>query len=256
MTSKSPVRSIEDVDQTALSFAEIKALCAGDPRIKERMDLEVEVSKLRIMKAAHQSQQYRMQDMILKKYPESIRQTEQGIQALKADMETLTAHPLPAEGFIGMEIRGDALTDRENAGAALLDACKDIRNAEPIDVGSYRGFKIEAEFDIWERKLMLTLRGKASHRLELGTDPKGNLVRMENTLARMPFRLETAKRYLETLRTEQALAEKETGKPFEFEAELAEKSARLVELNHALSLDRSPEPQQPERKKTQQREVR
>ena len=123
-------------------------------------------------------------------------------------------------------------------------------------MGSYRGFKMEVEFDIWERKLMLTLRGKASHRLELGSDPKGNLTRIENALARMPFRLTAAEQHLETLRKEQALAEKEIGKPFEFESELAEKSARLVELNHALSLDKSPETQEPDRKKNSHEEVR
>ena len=256
MTSKSPVRSMEDVDQTALSFAEIKALCAGDPRIKERMDLEVEVSKLRLMKSAHQSQQFRMQDMLLKTYPAQISQTEQGIQALKADMELLAACPIPEDGFIGMEVRGDLLTDKENAGAALLDACKDLRNAEPIDVGSYRGFKMEAEFDIWDRALVLTLRGTASHRVELGSDPKGNLVRIENALSRIMFRIETASHYLDKLRTEQALAEKELGKPFEFEAELAEKSARLVELNHVLSLDRSTNTQEPDKAKKQYQEVR
>ena len=256
MTSKSPVRSMEDVDQTALSFAEIKALCAGDPRIKERMDLEVEVSKLRLMKSAHQSQQYRMQDMLLKTYPAQISQTEQGIQALKADMELLAACPIPEDGFIGMEVRGDLLTDKENAGAALLDACKGLRNAEPIDVGSYRGFKMEAEFDIWDRALVLTLRGTASHRVELGSDPKGNLVRIENALSRIPLRIETASHYLDKLRAEQALAEKELGKPFEFETELAEKSARLVELNHVLSLDRSTDTQEPEKAKKQYQEVR
>ena len=135
MTSKSPVRSCEDVDETALSFAEIKALCAGDPRIKERMDLDVEVSKLKIMKADHQSKQYRMEDNLLKYFPEQIEQNKGFIKGLEADMATLAAHPHPEDGFAGMEVRGDHLIDKENAGAALMDVCKEVKSHDPVEVG-------------------------------------------------------------------------------------------------------------------------
>ena len=135
MTSKSPVRSCDDVDETALSFAEIKALCAGDPRIKERMDLDVEVSKLKLMKADHQSKQYRLEDQLLKYFPEEIEKNKGFIAGLEADMATLAAHPHPEDGFAGMEVRGDVLTDKENAGAALLDACKEVKGTEPVPSG-------------------------------------------------------------------------------------------------------------------------
>ena len=147
MTSKSPVRSCDDVDETALSFAEIKALCAGDPRIKERMDLDVEVSRLKLMKADHQSKQYRLEDRLLKYFPEEIEKNKGFIAGLEADMATLAEHPHPEDGFAGMEVRGDTLTDKENAGAALLDACKEVKNSEPVQVGSYRGFAMSVTFD-------------------------------------------------------------------------------------------------------------
>lgn len=147
MTSKSPVRSCEDVDATALSFAEIKALCAGDPRIKERMDLDIEVSKLKIMKADHNSKQFRLEDSLLKYFPEKIEEHKGFVRGLEADMQTLAAHPLPAEGFVGMEIRGDRLTDKENAGAALLDTCKEVKGKDPVQIGSYRGFTMSVAFD-------------------------------------------------------------------------------------------------------------
>ncbi|MBR4655545.1 MAG: DEAD/DEAH box helicase family protein, partial [Oscillospiraceae bacterium] len=237
MTSKSPVRSCDDVDETALSFAEIKALCAGDPRIKERMDLEVEVSRLRIMKADHQSKQFKMEDMLLKFYPEKITQSKGFIQGLEADMKTLAAHPLPSESFVGMEIRGDYLTDKENAGAALIDACKEISTAETVQIGKYRGFDMTVHYDTWEKKYILTLKGQMTHRVEIGADPRGNLTRIENVLAKMPDRLKTVQAQLENYIQQQAEAQKEVGKPFEFEEELATKSARLVELDLQLNLD-------------------
>ncbi len=140
MTSKSPVRSCDDVDETALSFAEIKALCAGDPRIKERMDLEVEVSRLKLMKVDHQSKQYRLEDQLLKYFPERrLKSTKGFIKGFESDLEVLAAHPHPEDGFAGMEIRGDLLTDKENAGAALLDACKEVKTSDPVQIGSYQG---------------------------------------------------------------------------------------------------------------------
>ena len=147
MTSKSPVRSCDDVDETALSFAEIKALCAGDPRIKERMDLDVDVSRLKLLKADHQSKQYRLEDQLLKTFPEEIEKNKGFIAGLEADMKTLAEHPHPEDGFAGMEVRGDTLTDKENAGAALLDACKEVKGSDPVPVGSYRGFAMSVQFD-------------------------------------------------------------------------------------------------------------
>ena len=237
MTSKSPVRSCDDVDETALSFAEIKALCAGDPRIKERMDLDVEVSKLKLMKADHQSKQYRLEDQLLKYFPEEIEKHKGFIQGFEADLETLAAHPHPEDGFAGMEIRGDVLTDKENAGAALLDACKEVKGSEPVQIGSYRGFTMSVEFSAWKQEYTLLLKGQMTHRASLGTDPRGNLTRIDNALSQMPQRLEVTKAQLDNLYQQQAAAKEEVGKPFSYEDDLRVKSARLVELDTLLNLD-------------------
>ena len=237
MTSKSPVRSCDDVDETALSFAEIKALCAGDPRIKERMDLDVEVAKLKLMKADHQSKQYRLEDQLLKYFPQEIETNKGYIQGFEADLETLAAHPHPADGFAGMEIRGDVLTDKENAGAALLDACKEVKTSDPVQIGSYRGFTMSVEFEAWKQEYTLLLKGQMTHRATLGTDPRGNLTRIDNALAQMPQRLEAVKNQLENLYQQQAAAKEEVGKPFPFEGDLRVKSARLVELDTLLNID-------------------
>ena len=237
MTSKSPVRSCDDVDETALSFAEIKALCAGDPRIKERMDLDVEVSKLKLMKADHQSKQYRLEDQLLKYFPEEIEKYKGFIQGFEADLETLAAHPHPEDGFAGMEIRGDTLTDKENAGAALLDACKEVKNSEPVQIGGYRGFAMSVLFDAWRQEYTLLLKGQMTHRASLGTDLRGNLTRIDNALSQMPQRLEATKAQLDNLYQQQAAAKEEVGKPFPYEDDLRVKSARLVELDTILNLD-------------------
>ena len=243
MTSKSPVRSCEDVDATALSFAEIKALCAGDPRIKERMDLDIEVSKLKIMKADHNSKQFRLEDSLLKYFPEKIEEHKGFVRGLEADMQTLAAHPLPAEGFVGMEIRGDRLTDKENAGAALLDTCKEVKGKDPVQIGSYRGFTMSVAFDSMWKTYTLTLKGQMTHRVELGSDARGNLVRIENALDKMPERLRSVQEQLENLYNQQAAAKTEVGKPFPQEQELAAKTARLIELDMELNLDGKGQPQ-------------
>ena len=237
MSSKSPVRSCDDVDETALSFAEIKALCAGDPRIKERMDLDVDVSRLKLMKADHQSKQYQMEDNLLKYFPEQIEKHKGFIKGLEADMETLAAHPHPADSFAGMEVRGDTLTDKENAGAALLDACKEVKNAEPVQVGSYRGFAMSVSFDAFRQEYTLQLKGQMTHQATLGVDPRGNLTRIDNALAQMPQRLESVKAQLDNLYQQQAAAKEEVGRPFPYEDELREKSARLTELDTLLNID-------------------
>ena len=237
MTSKSPVRSCDDVDETALSFAEIKALCAGDPRIKERMDLDVEVAKLKLMKADHQSKQYRLEDQLLKYFPEEIEKHKGFIKGFESDLEVLAAHPHPEDGFAGMEIRGDLLTDKENAGAALLDACKEVKTSDPVQIGSYRGYAISVEFSAWKQEYTLLLKGQMTHRATLGTDPRGNLTRIDNALAQMPQRLEAAKAQLDNLYQQQAAAKEEVGKPFLYEEELRSKNARLVELDTLLNID-------------------
>ena len=243
MTSKSPVRSCEDVDATALSFAEIKALCAGDPRIKERMDLDIEVSKLKIMKADHNSKQFRLEDSLLKYFPEKIEEHKGFVRGLEADIQTLAAYPLPAEGFVGMEIRSDRLTDKENAGAALLDTCKEVKGKDPVQIGSYRGFTMSVAFDSMWKTYTLTLKGQMTHRVELGSDARGNLVRIENALDKMPERLRSVQDQLENLYNQQAAAKAEVGKPFPQEQELAAKTARLIELDMELNLDGKGQPQ-------------
>ena len=237
MTSKSPVRSCDDVDETALSFAEIKALCAGDPRIKERMDLDVDVARLKLMKADHQSKQYHLEDQLLKTFPEEIEKNKGFITGLEADMATLAAHPHPEDGFAGMEVRGDTLTDKENAGAALLDACKEVKGSDPVSVGSYRGFAMSVSFDAFRQEYMLLLKGEMTHRATLGTDPRGNLTRIDNALAQMPQRLEAVNNQLDNLYQQQAAAKAEVGKPFPQEQELRDKSARLAELDVLLNID-------------------
>ena len=237
MTSKSPVRSCDDVDETALSFAEIKALCAGDPRIKERMDLDVEVSRLKLMKADHQSKQYRLEDQLLKYFPEEIEKHKGFIKGFESDLEVLAAHPHPEDGFAGMEIRGDLLTDKENAGAALLDACKEVKTSDPVQIGNYRGYAMSVEFSAWKQEYTLLLKGQMTHRATLGTDPRGNLTRIDNALAQMPQRLEAAKAQLDNLHQQQAAAKEEVGKPFLYEEELRSKNARLVELDTLLNID-------------------
>ena len=237
MTSKSPVRSCEDIDEAALSYAEIKALCAGDERIREKMDLDVDVARLRLMKANHQSQQYRLEDNILRHFPAQIEENKGFLSGFEADMKTLEAHPHPKDGFAGMEVKGDLLTDKDNAGAAILEAFKDAKGLEPVPIGSYRGFAMSLTVENFGKDFILTLKGKMSHRVELGKDARGNLVRIDNALAQMPERYKTVQGRLENVQAQLATAKAELGKPFPQEAELKEKSARLAELNAELNID-------------------
>ena len=237
MTSKSPVRSCEDIDEAALSYAEIKALCAGDERIREKMDLDVDVARLRLMKANHQSQQYRLEDNILRHFPAQIEENKGFLSGFEADMKTLEAHPHPKDGFAGMEVKGDLLTDKDNAGAALLEAFKDAKGLEPVPIGSYRGFAMSLTVENFGKDFILTLKGQMGHRVELGKDARGNLVRIDNALAQMPERYKTVQGRLENVQAQLATAKAELGKPFPQEAELKEKSARLAELNAELNID-------------------
>ena len=237
MTSKSPVRSCEDIDEAALSYAEIKALCAGDERIREKMDLDVDVARLRLMKANHQSQQYRLEDNILRHFPAQIEENKGFLSGFEADMKTLEQHPHPKDGFAGMEVKGDLLTDKDNAGAALLEAFKDAKGLEPVPIGSYRGFAMSLTIENFGKDFVLTLKGRMSHRVELGKDARGNLVRIDNALAQMPERYKTVQGRLENVQAQLATAKAELGKPFPQETELKEKSARLAELNAELNID-------------------
>ena len=237
MTSKSPVRSCEDIDEAALSYAEIKALCAGDERIREKMDLDVDVARLRLMKANHQSQQYRLEDNILRHFPAQIEENKGFLSGFEADMKTLEQHPHPKDGFAGMEVKGDFLTDKDNAGAAILEAFKDAKGLEPVPIGSYRGFAMSLTVENFGKDFILTLKGKMSHRVELGKDARGNLVRIDNALAQMPERYKTVQGRLENVQAQLATAKAELGKPFPQETELKEKSARLAELNAELNID-------------------
>ena len=272
MTSKSPVRSCEDVDEEALSYAEIKALCAGDPRIKERMDLDIDVSRLRLLKAEHQSQQYRMEDNLLKYFPEQIKQNQEFIAGFKADMETLAAHPHPIitvekppaktaeeeppaddtpvapaavevkQGFAGIEIGGVTFTDKEEAGKALLAACKELAVGETKEIGSYRGFTLSISHAQMFERTSLTLKGQMTHLVELSDDIYGNITRMDNTLEKMPERLQGVEAHLQNLYQQQSATRAALGKPFPQEAELQAKSARLAELDAALNIDRGAPP--------------
>ncbi len=241
MTSKSPVRSCEDVDEATLSFAEIKALCAGDPRIKERMDLDVEVSRLKIMKADHQSKQYRLEDNVLKHFPEQIQQAQGFIAGLTTDIQTLNQHPHPAEGFAGMEILGAAYADKAEAGTALLDAIQDVTDEEPVNIGHYRGFGLSARFTGFAHKL--SLKGAVSYNVELGTDARGNLTRLDNALNKLPERLADYETTLANLLQQQEAAKSEINKPFQYEEELRMKSVRLAELDAKLNIGGVSQPQ-------------
>ena len=235
MSSKSPVRACDDVDETALSYAEIKALCAGDPRIKEKMDLDIEVAKLRLMKADYQSNQFKLEDQILKQYPEEIRQAQERAKGYRADMALLEAHPLPKDGFVGMAIKGKRIADKEAAGKMLLEACR--LSPHDMELGEYRGMKMTVDYDSYRQEVKLVLRGEMSHTVTMGTDVYGNLTRIENALANMPQKLEKAEERIAELERQTEQARAELGKPFEQEKELEAKAARLAELNAALNID-------------------
>ena len=237
MSSKNPVRSCEDVDEVALSFAEIKALCAGDPRIKERMDLDVDVARLKIMKADYKTKQFRLEDSLLHSFPAEISKTEEQIEALQADMQTLSQHPHPEGGFAGMTVLTDTLLERENAGAALIEAAKQATGLDPVEVGTYRGFPMSVTLENFGKKFVLTMQGKLRHQAELGSDPKGNLIRLDNALAQMPQRMQALKTHLDETRHQQEAAKAELGKPWPYEEELRDKTARLIFLDAELNLD-------------------
>ena len=247
MTSKSPVRSCDDVDEQALSYAEIKALCAGNPLIKEKMDLDVQVAKLKVLKADHQSQKFRLQDKLLTKFPADIRETNAYIDGVKADAQLAAAHPQVQEGFCGMTIKGVTYDEKKTAGERLVLACSELPNAEEKVIGSYRGFELSLRFDTYRSEYQAILKGQRRYPVPLGTDPLGNIIRLDNSLNNFPERINSAENELATLHQQQAAAQIEVEKPFPQEEELAEKSARLAELNAQLDVDeKHHEPEQDE----------
>ena len=247
MTSKSPVRSCEDVDEQALSYAEIKALCAGNPLIKEKMDLDVQVAKLKVLKADHQSQKFRLQDKLLTKFPADIQEATAHIAGLKADAQLAAAHPQGKEEFCGMVIKGVTYDEKKTAGERLVLACSELPNAEEKVIGSYRGFELSLRFDTFRSEYLALLKGQRKYTVPLGTDPLGNIIRLDNSLNNFPERITAAENELATLHQQQAAAQIEVEKPFPQEEELAEKSARLAELNAQLDVDeKSHEPEQDE----------
>ena len=247
MTSKSPVRSCEDVDEQALSYAEIKALCAGNPLIKEKMDLDVQVAKLKVLKADHQSQKFRLQDKLLTKFPADIQETNAHIAGLKADAQLAADHPQGKEEFCGMTIRGVTYDEKKTAGERLVLACSELPSAEEKVIGSYRGFELSLRFDAFRTEYQALLKGQRKYTVPLGTDPLGNIIRLDNSLNNFPERINSAENELDTLHQQQAAAQIEVEKPFPQEEELAEKSARLAELNAQLDVDeKHHEPEQDE----------
>ena len=247
MTSKSPVRSCDDVDEQALSYAEIKALCAGNPLIKEKMDLDVQVAKLKVLKADHQSQKFRLQDKLLTKFPADIQEANAHIAGLKSDAQLAAAHPQGKEEFCGMTIKGVAYDEKKTAGERLVLACSELPNAEEKVIGSYRGFELSLRFDAFRTEYQALLKGQRKYTVPLGNDPLGNITRLDNSLNNFPERITAAKNELDTLHQQQAAAQIEVEKPFPQEEELAEKSARLAELNAQLDVDeKSHEPEQDE----------
>lgn len=243
MTSKSPVRSCEDIDEAALSYAEIKALCAGNPLIKEKMDLDIEVARLKLLKANHQSTKYRLEDNLLKYFPESIEKHKGYIKGFEQDIVTLAKHTpkepqggeLPKENF-KITIKGDTLTDKDNAGAAILEACKEVKNSDPVEIGSYKGFTMYLSYAAFGNEHTLTLKGAMSYTAKLGLDARGNLTRIDNALGNMSQRLQSVQKELENLYNQQAAAKLEVQKPFMQEQELKDKTARLAVLDKELNM--------------------
>ena len=238
MTSKSPMRSCDDVDEQALSYAEVKALCAGDPRIREKMDLDVQVAKLKVLRSDYQNQKYRLEDKLLKHYPEEIQKAKNRIAALKNDAQIADAHPQDKENFCGMTIKGMVFDEKKAAGERLMLACKEMPNADMMLLGTYRGFELNIRFDSFKNEHQIVLRGELSYPVPLGDDPRGNIVRLDNAIDNFADRIADAENALQNLEQQKQAAEVEVAKPFAQEEELAEKSARLAELNALLNIDR------------------
>ena len=241
------MRSCDDIDEQALSYAEIKALCAGDPRIREKMDLDVQVAKLKVLRGDFQNQKYRLEDKLLKTFPEEIQKQKTRIAALQQDSQIAAAYPQDKENFCGMTIKGVTYDEKKTAGERLVLACSELPNAEEKVIGSYRGFELSLRFDTFRSEYQAILKGERRYPVALGTDPLGNIIRLDNSLNNFPERINSAENELATLHQQQAAAQIEVEKPFPQEEALAEKSARLAELNAQLDVDeKSHDPEQDE----------
>lgn len=238
MTSKSPMRSCDDIDEQALSYAEIKALCAGDPRIREKMDLDVQVAKLKVLRGDFQNQKYRLEDKLLKTFPEEIQKQKTRIAALQQDSQIAATHPQDKENFCGMTIKGMVYDDKKAAGERLLLARQEMPNADMMLLGTYRGFELNIRFDSFKNEHQAVLRAELSYPVSLGDDARGNITRLDNAIDNFADRIADAENALQNLEQQKQAAEVEVAKPFAQEEELAEKSARLAELNALLNIDR------------------
>jgi N12 class adenine-specific DNA methylase len=239
MTSKSPVRSAEDVDEQALSYAEVKALATGNPLIIEKCDLEMQVGKLKLLKSSYLSQRYSLEDKTLKQYPADIKRLTELVKGYEHDIEWVKQQPQPQKDvFIGMVVEGIAHSERKAAGTAILEACKAKTTPDPTPLGEYRGFQMELSFDSFNKAYEITLKGALSHKVALGTDIGGNITRLDNILAGLPEKLDACRQQLEAAQSQLVAAKAEIEKPFPQETELAEKSQRLAEVNIALNLDK------------------
>lgn len=238
MTSKSPVRSCEDIDEAALTYAEVKALATGNPYIKEKMDLDIQVSKLKLLKANHTSQKYRLEDNIVKHYPVQIAAMKERIAGYRADIQTYAQNKFPDKDTFSIKIGNRVYTDKKEAGAALIDMCRSAKQPNmAVTIGEYQGFKMSVSFDSFFSKFTVNLKGSISHEVEIGTDPLGNLQRLSNALEGMTGKMETVAQKLENVEHQLETAKIEVTKPFAQEAELAEKLERLTELNALLNMD-------------------
>lgn len=239
MTSKSPVRSADDIDETALSYAEIKMLATGNPYIKEKMDLDIQVQKLRLLKSSYLSEIYALEDKIIKYFPQQIAVKTELISALESDLATAQEHPKPADDrFVGIEVKGAFCSEKAEGGQKIIDACQQMNSPDPITLGTYRGFGLELSFDTMERTYKVKIRGAASRTISLGTDPAGNITRIDNAIEKISDNLEAVKAELEGLEKQFEVAKEEVKKPFSKEQELKEKTDRLNVLNGLLNVDK------------------
>ena len=239
MTSKSPVRSADDIDETALSYAEIKMLATGNPYIKEKMDLDIQVQKLRLLKSSYLSEIYALEDKIIKYFPQQIAVKTELISALESDLSTAQEHPKPTDDrFVGIEVKGAFCSEKAEGGQKIIDACQQMNSPDPITLGTYRGFGLELSFDTMERTYKVKIRGAASRTISLGTDPAGNITRIDNAIEKISDNLEAVKAELEGLEKQFEVAKEEVKKPFSKEQELKEKTDRLNVLNGLLNVDK------------------
>ena len=239
MTSKSPVRSCEDIDETALSYAEIKMLATGNPYIKEKMDLDIQVQKLRLLKSNFLSEKYALEDKIIKFYPQEIARRTETIESLKTDIERATKHPKPMDDtFVGMQVSGVFYSEKADAGNAILAACQAMTSPDPVPLGEYRGFQTELSFDTFSKEYKVKLKGELGYSVSLGTDTYGNITRLDNALEGLPKRLQMNEQELENIKKQFETAKIDVQKPFNQEEEMQTKTARLNELNALLNVDK------------------